>query len=59
MRKLVGTALAAGFGVKSISDIEDLLNHPTPENFSKSCLAPACGLYLENLHYSTEGNSLF
>ncbi|XP_035221492.1 tRNA pseudouridine synthase-like 1, partial [Stegodyphus dumicola] len=55
IRKLVGTALSAGFGLLSVSDVEFMLKKPNPNGWRKSKLVPSCGLYLSNVAYNREG----
>lgn len=55
IRKMVGSALAAGFGNLSVAEVKFMLENPCPSGWLKSRLAPACGLYLSHLHYNRDG----
>ncbi|XP_055953322.1 tRNA pseudouridine synthase-like 1 isoform X2 [Argiope bruennichi] len=51
VRKLVGTAVAAGLGRISLHDVKHMFEAPNPENWIKCHLPPAGGLYLAHIHY--------
>ncbi|XP_042902331.1 tRNA pseudouridine synthase A isoform X2 [Parasteatoda tepidariorum] len=55
VRKLVGTALSAGFGYLSLSDVKSMLDNPDPDRWKFCRLAPPGGLFLAHIEYDKKG----
>ncbi|CAL1290788.1 unnamed protein product [Larinioides sclopetarius] len=51
VRKLVGTAIAAGLGRLNLQQVKHMFEVPKPENWVKCRLPPPGGLYLAHVHY--------
>lgn len=52
---MIAVAIAAGFGNKSLSDVESMLIDPNPNKFNKCRIPPPGGLYLANIEYEEQG----